>query len=141
MSRKAAFVAMRETIDVDRKRCAELKQLLDQQFDAGLRRDGASLMAVASAIQVCVDALQSSHAARCQWARVLAAPHAPGSMAQLCDTLRGAPRDTLSSEWQALDALMRECQRLNQRNATLLMSQFEIVQRALHGEADTYVRP
>ncbi|KGS38545.1 flagellar protein FlgN [Burkholderia pseudomallei] len=141
MTRKEAFSRMLAGLEADRSRCEELRGLLEQQFDAALRRDGSLLMVAGSAIRALVQALGTSHEARRQCARVLAAPKRPASMSELCALLRGAARDALTLEWQSFDALMCECRRLNQRNATVLMSQFEIVQRVLHGESDTYVHP
>ncbi|KWH08477.1 flagellar biosynthesis protein FliR [Burkholderia territorii] len=140
MTRKEAFALMFEGIGHDRARYVELKGLLDQQFRAALRRDGAALTVTGNAILALADTLNASHDERKRCARVLSGAVRPGTMSDVCASLSGLAGDAMRGEWRKLEAQVVECHRLNRRNASLITSQFEIMQRVLHGESNTYVR-
>ncbi|AIO70135.1 flagellar protein FlgN [Burkholderia oklahomensis] len=140
MKRKEAFAQLFSGIERDLGRYRQLHGLLNQQFAAALRRDSSALAATGHAIVALADALIDNHRARGRCARALTEPAEPKSMADVCAVLPAAPCDALAREWTKLETLVTECKRLNQRNASLLMSQFEIVQRVLYGEVDTYVQ-
>lgn len=141
MTRKQAFVRIIEGFDIDRDRYAEMSRLLERQFAAALRRDASSLIGVGDSILALANTLGASQETRRQDLRTLVAPLKPESMAQVCEVLPGAARDKLSREWDLFETRVLECAQLNQRNATLLTSQYEIMQRVLQGEANTYVCP
>lgn len=139
MTRKEAFVRIIEGFDIDRNRHADMSKLLDRQFAAALRRDAPSLMETGDEILALANTLGASHDLRRKDLRALVAPMKPESMAQVCEALRGAARDKLKHEWAQFEMRVLECAQLNQRNATLMASQYEIMQRVLQGEVDTYV--
>ncbi|KUY54604.1 MULTISPECIES: flagellar export chaperone FlgN [unclassified Burkholderia] len=139
MTRNEAFAKILDGIRVDVARYAEMKGLLDLQFAAALRRDGASLMATGNAILALADALRASHEMRRRCMHVLVSPLEPESMTQAWAALPGRVRERLTRVVAQFESQIQECRNLNQRNAALLMSQFEIAQRALYGEVDTYV--
>ncbi|KVH43258.1 flagellar export chaperone FlgN [Burkholderia diffusa] len=140
MTRKEAFAQMFKGIAHDRARYVQLEGLLNRQFRAALRRDSAALTVTGNAIMALVDALNVSHDTRKRCARVLTGAERPESMSDVCASLSGMAGQAMRDEWQKLEAQVFECQGLNRRNAGLIMSQFEIMQRVMHGESNTYVR-
>jgi flagella synthesis protein FlgN len=61
-----------------------------------------------------------------------------GDMPQLFALLPEDARATAQRDWSALEQMVLECKRLNARNSELLVEQYSIMQRVLHGEEDTY---
>jgi len=141
MTRKDAFVRIIEGFDIDRNRYADMSRLLDRQFAAALRRDAFSLNEIGDAILALANTLGASHEIRRKDLRALIAPLKPESMAQVCEALPGAARDKLTREWGQFEMRVLECAQLNRRNAMLMTSQYEVMQRVLQGEVDTYVCP
>jgi flagellar biosynthesis protein FlgN len=100
-----------------------LQHLLEQQFEAAVRHQRAEAM----------------EARRVQ--RVACAVHLLGpapSMAQVFALLKPEPRARLQQQWQQLEQRVLECKRLGKRNSDLLVEQYTIMQRVLHGEDQIY---
>jgi flagellar biosynthesis protein FlgN len=117
----------------------KLAGMLDEQFDAALRLDGASLGRIGQAIDAEVSALDVRRSTR---ATVLGTT--PGAAERLGQLLfpgaaRAAQRVALSARFDELEQLIGHCKARATRNGGLLASQFEAMQRVLHGERHTYV--
>ena len=115
---------------------AALQTLLEQQFDAAVRHQAARLEQVAGAVSALVDAMEARRAQRVDCAVRLVGP-AP-SMAQVFALLKPEPRARLEQQWQDLELRVLECKRLGKRNSDLLVDQYTIMQRVLHGEDQIY---
>ncbi|WP_229417162.1 flagellar export chaperone FlgN [Massilia sp. Root418] len=135
-SRQHAMQLLLEGISADMAAYAELQDLLEQQFDAALRHQRARLEQVAEAVSVLVDAMETRRAQRVACAVHLLGP-AP-AMAQVFALLKPEPRERLQQQWQALELRVLECKRLSKRNSDLLVEQYTIMQRVLHGEDQIY---
>lgn len=138
-ARRALLSALLRGVADDVPAYQNLRQLLEQQFDATLHHQGARLAALAGQIGALVDALQARRAQRVDQVRALLGPRA--NMAQLMAQLKGASRATLEEQWRALEKMVLECKQLSERNRVLLTDQFSIMQRVLHGEDDIYDAP
>jgi flagella synthesis protein FlgN len=53
-------------------------------------------------------------------------------LAEKCSTER------MEADWATLEKLVIECKRLSKRNGDLLVEQYSIMQRVLHGEEQIY---
>lgn len=115
---------------------AGLQQLLDEQFDAALRHGNARLAELAEQIGTLCDALEVRRQQRVELAERLLGPAA--RMSAVFPLMKGAARGALEANWQSLQARVIECQRLGKRNSDLLMDQFSLMQRVLHGEEQLY---
>ena len=123
-------------IAMDLAAYTELQDLLEQQFDASLRHQRARLEQLAETISALVDAMDARRLQRVASAvRLLG--EAP-SMAQVFTLLKAEPRARLEQDWARLETLVTECKRLGKRNSDLLVDQYTIMQRVLHGEDQLY---
>jgi len=114
----------------------ELCELLETQFAAAMAHDGPQLEELAARITGRVDALEARRAERVRLVHELFGAHA--RMATVIESLGGARRQMLDAGWQSLEALVRRCKQLNERNCQLLVTQHDIMRRVLHGDAETY---
>ncbi|MRW90741.1 flagellar protein FlgN [Duganella sp. FT80W] len=114
----------------------QLKQLLQEQFEAALRHKGPELAAVAETISTLVDLMMQRRAQRVALVQRLVG--ATGNMAQAFALLKNAARAKMEADWQALETAVVECKRLSKRNGDLLVEQYSIMQRVLHGEEHIY---
>ena len=135
-TRQDAMRALLAGIGADLQAYAELGALLEEQFDAALRHQGARLGEIAEQISAMVTAADARRIQRVAIAQQLNGPKA--TMAQAFGLLKPAARAKMEADWQALEALVIECKRLSKRNAELLVEQHSIMQRVLHGEEHTY---
>lgn len=115
---------------------ASLKLLLDEQFDAALRHQNARLADLAARIAALCDALEARRRQRVDLAARLLGPAA--RMSAVFPLMKGGARGALEASWQLLQARVIECQRLGKRNSDLLVDQFSLMQRVLHGEEQLY---
>lgn len=122
--------------DLDGYRC--LRTLLDEQFEAALHHRTGSLADIAERITDVVDTIELRRAERLELARSLLGEAGPFDIGSVCGMLSETSRQAFRSSWEALENLVRECKAQNVRNGRLLMDQYEIMQRVLNGEADTY---
>ena len=123
-------------VAADLQAYAALQDLLEQQFDAAVRHQGARLEQVAEAVSALVEAMEARRVQRVDCAVRLVGP-AP-SMAQVFALLKPEPRARLEQQWQDLELRVLACKRLGKRNSDLLVDQYTIMQRVLHGEDQIY---
>lgn len=113
-----------------------LRLLLDSQFDAALRHDATALRLLAARI---TDAVQVLDARRRLRARLVAGLYGTeGRMEHVFAELPEDNRERCRAMWTGLQARVADCKRLNARNCLLMTDQYEIMQRVLHGEDQTY---
>ncbi len=136
MTRQQALARVLRGVTDDMAAYAALLDLLEQQFQAALRHQRLRLTELADTISQAVDAMDQRRRQRVTLVRGLSG--ASGTMASIIDLLQGASRLQLETDWAALEQMVLECKRLNQRNSHLLTEQYSIMQRVLHGEEDTY---
>lgn len=115
---------------------ASLELLLNEQFDAALRHQNARLAELAASIETLCDTLEARRAQRVELAERLLGPAA--RMSAVFPLMKGGARAALEASWQSLQARVIECQRLGKRNSDLMVDQFSLMQRVLHGEEQLY---
>lgn len=135
-SRQQAMQQLLDGIAADVQAYAALQDLLEQQFDAAVRHQRARLEQVAEAVSALVEAMEARRVQRVDCAVRLVGP-AP-SMAQVFTLLKPEPRARLEQQWQDLELRVLACKRLGKRNSDLLVDQYTIMQRVLHGEDQIY---
>lgn len=113
-----------------------LHDLLQQQFQAALRHKASELGPVAEAISTLVDAMQARRALRVALVQRLTGPQ--GTMAQAFALLKNAARERMEADWSTLEQAVIACKALSKRNGDLLVEQYSIMQRVLHGEEHIY---
>ena len=113
-----------------------LQQLLQQQFDAALRHRAVELGEAAEGISTLVDVMQLRREQRVALVQRLLGPTA--TMMQAFALLKNAARERMEADWATLEKLVIECKRLSKRNGDLLVEQYSIMQRVLHGEEQIY---
>lgn len=131
--------AMRRLIDGvagDVADYTSLERLLGEQFDAALRHQNARLAELAALIGALCDALEARRQQRVELVERLLAPGA--RMSAVFPLMKGAARAALEADWQSLETRINECRRLGKRNSDLLVDQFSLMQRVLHGEEMLY---
>ncbi|MCP2006493.1 flagellar protein FlgN [Duganella violaceipulchra] len=114
----------------------DLRGLLEQQFDAAVRHQGPQLAAVAEAISTVVDEMQERRTQRVALVQRLLGP--TSTMSQAFALLKNAARERMEADWATLEQMVIECKRLGKRNSDLLVEQYSIMQRVLHGEEQIY---
>jgi len=116
-----------------------LRELLVQQFDAALHHRTGDIRAIGERISELAAILDGRRRERMLLARLLIVdPSVRASVAAVTRRLRGEARARFDSCWASLEALVRECKALNQRNCRLLMDQHDIMRRVLDRDMDTY---
>ena len=136
MTRQDAMRQLLAGIADDLQAYRELGGLLEQQFDAAVRHKGPQLSAVAEAISTLVDSMQQRRQLRVALVQRLLGPTA--TMLQAFALLKNAARERMENDWKTLEQLVIECKRLGKRNSDLLVEQYSIMQRVLHGEEQIY---
>ncbi|MYM22451.1 flagellar protein FlgN [Duganella sp. FT135W] len=114
----------------------QLNDLLQQQFQAALRHKAAELGPVAEAISTLVDTMQERRALRVALVQRLVGPN--GTMLQAFALLKNAARERMEADWNTLEQAVIGCKVLSKRNGDLLVEQYTIMQRVLHGEEQIY---
>ncbi|RZT09988.1 flagella synthesis protein FlgN [Duganella sp. CF402] len=113
-----------------------LQDLLQQQFQAALRHKASELGAVAEAISTLVDTMQARRELRVALVQRLVGPQ--GTMLQAFALLKNAARERMETDWSTLEQAVIACKALSKRNGDLLVEQYSIMQRVLHGEEQIY---
>lgn len=113
-----------------------LQDLLQQQFQAALRHKASELGPVAEAISTLVDTMQARRARRVALVQRLVGPQ--GTMLQAFALLKNAARERMETDWSTLEQAVIACKALSKRNGDLLVEQYSIMQRVLHGEEHIY---
>jgi flagella synthesis protein FlgN len=114
----------------------QLGELLEQQFLAAVKHQSATLAGLAEAIAALVDILQQRREQRVALVQRLLGPGA--TMRQAFALLKNAAREKMDNDWKRLELMVVECKRLGKRNSDLLVEQYSIMQRVLHGEEQIY---
>jgi flagellar biosynthesis protein FlgN len=136
VSRQDAMRALLQGLAADLLAYPQLLDLLEQQFEAAVRHQSARLGQLADAISTLVDTMEERRAARVALVQRLLGPQ--GTMPQAFALLKNPARERMTADWQALEHSVRECKRLGKRNSDLLVEQYSIMQRVLHGEELIY---
>jgi len=131
---KRIFAGMRADLDDYRS----LRELLEAQFEAALQHRTEALTEIGERIIAVTSILEQRRKERQQLVASVLPQGTPLSMAAVADRLQGASRAAFESCWKALESAIRECKILNMRNCRLLMDQYEIMQRVLNVQSDTY---
>jgi flagella synthesis protein FlgN len=113
-----------------------LTELLGRQFDAAVRHKAGPLAEAAEAISTLVDELQARRQQRVALVQRLLGPDA--TMLQAFALLKSPARERMEADWKTLELSVLECKRLGKRNSDLLVEQYSIMQRVLHGEEQIY---
>ena len=136
MTRQDAMKQLLHGIAADQQAYAELTSLLEQQFDATIRHQLARLGELAEAISTLVDTMQARRAQRVALAQRLLGQ--TDNIMQVFSLLKNPARERMEGDWKALEIKVIECKRLSKRNSDLLVEQYSIMQRVLHGEEQIY---
>lgn len=135
-TRQQAMQLLLEGVAADLLAYQDLLGLLEQQFDAALRHQSARLGELAAVISAAVDTLSARRLQRVALASRLLGPGA--AMGQVFALLKHEPRVRLEQDWLALEQMVLECKRMGKRNSDLMVDQYSIMQRVLHGEDQIY---
>ncbi|WP_343729629.1 flagellar export chaperone FlgN [Duganella sp.] len=136
LSRQDAMRQLLAGIAEDLQAYQTLQDLLQQQFQAALRHKAAELAPVAQAISDLVDIMQARRALRVALVQRLVGPQ--GTMLQAFALLKNAAREKMEADWNTLEQAVIACKALSKRNGDLLVEQYSIMQRVLHGEEQIY---
>ncbi len=137
MNRSTALSKLMRGVGEDVRDYQTLRKLLQQQFDAALAHQTVHLSGLAERITEMTGVLEQRRLQRIDLVSALSGTGS--SVATAFALLTGAQHETVQAGWGALEALVRECKELNERNCRLMMDQYSIMQRLLHGEEETYV--
>jgi len=113
-----------------------LAELLGQQFDAAVRHKATLLSEAAEAISTLVDEMQARRQQRVALVQRLLGPTA--TMMQAFALLKSPARERMEADWKTLETMVIQCKSLGKRNSDLLVEQYSIMQRVLHGEEQIY---
>jgi flagella synthesis protein FlgN len=136
MSPRKTAGALADGVRADLAACTEIRDLLEQQFDAAVRHQSAQLADLATRLAPMLDAMETRRQQRVSLVQALGGPDA--TMAGFILTMAEPARAQLQGEWQELEQLVQDCKAATARNSNLLAEQFSVMQRVLHGEDDTY---
>jgi len=136
MSRQDAMRELLAGMAQDLLAYASLRDLLRQQFEAAIKHRTAELGVVAESISTLVDVMQTRRQQRVALVQRLAGPDA--TMMQAFALLKNAARERMEADWKTLEQSVMECKRLSKRNSDLMVEQYSIMQRVLHGEEQIY---
>lgn len=136
MSRQDAMRELLAGMAEDLLAYQSLRDLLQQQFEAAIKHRTTELGAVAESISTLVDVLQLRRQQRVALVQRLAGPNA--TMLQAFSLLKNAGRERMEADWKTLEQSVIECKRLSKRNSDLMVEQYSIMQRVLHGEEQIY---
>jgi flagella synthesis protein FlgN len=136
MTRDEAVTHLLDGIRADLGACATIRDLLERQFKAALRHRTAELAALGARLEPQLDDMELRRQQRVQLVRALFGPEA--KMDDVFANLAEPKRTHMLSDWQALEALVLDCQQATTRNRYLMAEQFSVMQRVMHGDNDTY---
>lgn len=135
-TRQEALQQLLQGVAADHQAYQALQALLEQQFTAALRRQAQRLNELAEEISVLVDTMDVRRTERVALAQTVAGLDA--RMADVYALLKPEARSKLEADWLALEAMAKECKRLGKRNTDLMVEQYSIMQRVLHGDNQIY---
>lgn len=135
MTAREALGRLIKGVHADLSDYRTLRELLDAQFEAALKHRSAVITDVADRISALTSQLEKRRVERVALAKVLAGKQGNETISAVSARLPANARPAFDEWWQALEKLVQECKRLNQRNCDLLMNQHEILQRVLQTDA------
>jgi len=136
ITRDQAVSRLLDGIQDDLQACGAVHELLERQFQAALRHDGAELATLAAELMPQLDAMEARRTQRVQLVRALFGLDA--TMDQLFASLAAPQRHAAGAAWAQLERLVRDCKAATARNGNLMADQYSVMQRLLHGEDHTY---
>jgi len=137
MSRKAALLVFVNDIVEDVRDYRMLRELLQQQFEVAMKHNALRLTELAAQISETAGALEKRRKRRS--ALMGSLPGKNCDITAILALVNDAAREAVKARWIELEGLVRECKELNDRNGRLMMDQYAIMQRVLHGEEKIYV--
>ncbi|MGC3962448.1 MAG: flagellar export chaperone FlgN [Rhodocyclaceae bacterium] len=140
MNAQQAMLSLAQGIQLDVADYDRLHGLLEQQFAAALRHDVARLPQLAEDIGALCVVLDARRTERVTLVNAIVGMEVPEAqrVAAVFARLPERYRTAAETLWQSLQARVLACKALNLRNGNLLMDQYEVMQRVLGGESDTY---
>jgi flagella synthesis protein FlgN len=136
MTRQQAVAALIEGVEHDLGAASAIHALLERQFQAALRHQGAELGALAEELTPALDAMDARRQQRVTLVRALQGPE--GTMAGFIAAQPEPGRARLAASWGELERLVVLCKSATTRNGNLLAEQFSTMQRVLHNADGTY---
>ena len=136
VERQEAMKRLLQGVAEDMQAYPQLAVLLEQQFEGAIKHQHARLAELADGISALVDSMQLRREQRVALVQRLLGP--TGTMAQAFALLKNAARERMETDWRTLEQMVIECKRLGKRNSDLLVEQYSIMQRVLHGEEQIY---
>lgn len=133
-----ALTQMLRGMHADRSSYAQLRELLEAQFQAALRHRAEALSGLAEDIVALVAQIEQRRQQRSQLLGRLLGPGSTPSLQALLQRLPSATGRTLAQAWQGLEQQVRECKRMNLRNCELITEQHALMQRVLGVEEPGY---
>jgi len=136
MTRQQAVAALADGVDQDLNAANAIHALLERQFQAALRHQGAELAALAEELTPALDAMDARRKQRVALVRALNGIDA--TMGGFIATQPEPARARLAAAWTELERLVVACKLATTRNGNLLAEQFTVMQRVLHDGDGTY---
>ena len=136
MTRQQAVAALADGVDQDLDAAHAIHALLERQFQAALRHQGAELAALAAELTPALDAMDARRKQRVALVRALNGIDA--TMGGFIATQPEPARARLAAAWLELERLVVACKSATTRNGNLLAEQFTVMQRVLQGGDGTY---
>jgi len=136
MTRQQATATLADGVAQDLMAANAILALLERQFDAALRHQGAELAALAEELTPALDAMDARRLQRVSLVRALAGNE--GTMAGFIATQAEPGRAQLAANWGELERVVVACKAATTRNSNLLADQFTTMQRVLQGGDGTY---
>ena len=136
MTRQQAVAALVDGVEQDLDATKSIHALLERQFQAALRHQGAELGALAAELTPALDAMEARRKQRVALVRALHGPE--GTMNGFIAAQPEPSRARLAAAWSELERLVVACKSATTRNGNLLADQFTTMQRVLHNSDGTY---
>jgi flagella synthesis protein FlgN len=138
MKPREAFQRIVAGMRADLQDYQKLRELLEEQFGAAVQHRTEEIADIGAKITALAEVLDARRVERQQLVALLVPRGARASMSAVAERLQGASRSAFDTCWQSLESAVRDCKALNMRNCRLLMDQYDIMQRVLSTEANTY---
>lgn len=136
-----ALAALLRDLQADRSAYAQLRELLEAQFQAALRHRAQALQESAEEILALVEQLNAHTRQRGLLLRQLLGSHGEASMGRLLQRLPASVAQTLGGLCTALQEQVNECKALNQRNCQLITEQQALMRRVMGVGEELYAEP
>jgi len=137
---RQTLATMLHDLRADRDGYAQLRMLLDAQFQAALQHQGGRLSELAQAISDQVDELGRRRDSRSQALSALLGPQVAPKLGALLPRLPAQLASAMADSVHDLEKLVGECKQMNVRNCELITAQHQLMQQAMgvreHGYAE-----